>query len=316
MLNFSRRLIFVLGTGAILWFYSEFYFWGCLRPNETLLSNIPTYIIYSIITYAFLCVVYAFRVRSIWALYLAGGIYGWLVEGVAVSTAYDNFPWHVAWTALCWHSLISVLAGWYLMKRVMIQNNYAKTIAMCGAIAFFWSTWTAYWWTQPDFGHRSLSMFAYSAYIFAIALVAGYWLSNFIPASVFRPTWLEGAMLALLAVWWFIKTVVPHKPHALWILPPILLVTFAVLEWNRRTEPNDNAIVATQGRITLLNYLVVLVLLPSFAVFGYAQYEWQQVNIYMNKIFGSLSENAAVVLYAASVAKILTRKRSQQPVGN
>ncbi len=81
-----RPLLLVLTTGYILTFYSEVLFWARPRPGDSLPAWIGVWLYYSVTTLTFLTVVKRFRVRGIWPLFLAGGLFGWLVEGLLANT--------------------------------------------------------------------------------------------------------------------------------------------------------------------------------------------------------------------------------------
>src|SRR5690348_807196 len=103
-MRLPTRIVYVLATGYILAFYSEWSFWAGRPAQEFFwLEAIPTWLVYSCFAYFFLAAVSYFRVKSIWAFFLAGAIYGWLGEGVYVQTMYDTFPMNISWTGLAWH---------------------------------------------------------------------------------------------------------------------------------------------------------------------------------------------------------------------
>ena len=92
-MSLRARLAYAFLTSYILTFYSEWMFWSGRPPSENFfLEAIPSWIAYSFITFFFLTAVSYFRVQSLWAVFLAGALYGWLLEGVLVQTMYDAFP--------------------------------------------------------------------------------------------------------------------------------------------------------------------------------------------------------------------------------
>ena len=93
-----RKFLSVTANGVILWIWSEFLFWSVLRPSDSVQDHLITCAAYCLLAYTFLDVVARFEVRGLLALLLAGGIYGWLAEGVVVSTMYDELPWQITWT--------------------------------------------------------------------------------------------------------------------------------------------------------------------------------------------------------------------------
>src|SRR6185295_18976882 len=58
---------------------------------------------------------------------------------------------------------------------------------------------------------------------------------------------------------------VPAAPQSLWVLPPLMGVTFWALSKNRRAETRPDAIVAFPEKVKPLNYLL-LFLIPLVAI--------------------------------------------------
>src|SRR4051812_31155712 len=103
-----KRLLSVLACGYILMFYSEHVFWAHIRPEDSLLGYVATWLLYSLLAFVFLAIIGHFHVRSVWAVFLAGALFGWLTEGVIIQTTYESLPLSISFTALSWHALLSV----------------------------------------------------------------------------------------------------------------------------------------------------------------------------------------------------------------
>ena len=114
---------------------------------------LAVWLAYSLFAYPLLCVASLFKVRNPWAVFLAGAFYGWFEEGIMVQTMYGSdagpFPASISFTGLAWHALIGVWIGWYLMRRVLAQNNYFKTLLLASAIGLFYGCWSIFWWNEP-----------------------------------------------------------------------------------------------------------------------------------------------------------------------
>ena len=91
--------------------------------------------------------------RAPWAIFLAGAFYGRLDEGIVVQTMYGTndgpFPASISFTGLAWHALIDVWIGWYLIRRVLAQNKYLKTIALACGVGLFYGFRAIFWWNEP-----------------------------------------------------------------------------------------------------------------------------------------------------------------------
>ena len=102
--------------GLVFVYFSEMLFWARPLESTTFPGVLGTILVYAFAAWLFLAVVSAFRVRSLAALFLAGAVFGWLIEGVFVQTLYGELPISVSLTGLSWHALITVLFGWYLLQ--------------------------------------------------------------------------------------------------------------------------------------------------------------------------------------------------------
>ena len=84
------RLLAVLSSGYILFFFSEQFFWARVRPEDTVGNWLMTWLGYSVMAYVMLATIQRFHVRNGWALFLTGALVGWLAEGLIVQTAYES----------------------------------------------------------------------------------------------------------------------------------------------------------------------------------------------------------------------------------
>jgi len=139
MNDFLKRMLIGLTTGYIIVYYGELVFWATPeREGMTAGSIIITWLAYSVMAYVFLCVVSVFKVRNVWAVFLAGAFYGWFEEGIVVQTMYRSadgpFPMSISFTGHAWHALIGVFVGWYLVRRALVEDGFLKTIGLASVI--------------------------------------------------------------------------------------------------------------------------------------------------------------------------------------
>jgi len=86
MNDFLKRMLIGLTTGYIIVYYGELVFWATPEREGMTVGNIViTWLAYSVMAYVFLCVVSVFKVRNVWAVFLAGAFYGlwgiwWWIE--------------------------------------------------------------------------------------------------------------------------------------------------------------------------------------------------------------------------------------------
>lgn len=268
--NLLKRILVVLPATYILFYYSELVFWSKYDPVEmSLLGSVITFIFYFLITYTFLSVIVQFRVRTFWSLFLAGAIYGWLIEGVIVQTMYEDFPLNISWTGLAWHSLISVIIGWYYVLDTLLHNNYRKTIIASVLIGLFYGFWAITWWSEEGI-ITPLAEFSLYVVLTSFILIGSYWLYNRLQPE-FEPTRIEGYTLFGFFIVWFILITIPVQPAALIILPPLFAVIYVTLRRNRKTERKENILTVLQGEVTPLNYVFLLIIpLVTIGVYGFA----------------------------------------------
>jgi hypothetical protein len=270
LVPFLKRILLVLPATYILFYYSELLFWAKYDPVEISPAGLLiTYVFYFLITYAFLSVIVQFRVRTFWALFLAGAIYGWLIEGVIVQTMYEDFPLNISWTGLAWHSLISVIIGWYYILDILLQNNYRKTVGASVLIGLFYGVWAINWWVEEGI-ITPLSEFSLYVVSTSVILIGSYWLYNRLQPE-FQPTRIEGHTLAVFFIVWFILVTILVQPVALFVLPPLLAMVYVTLRRNRKTERNEPILTVLQGEVTPLNYVILLIIpLVTIGVYGFA----------------------------------------------
>ena len=131
-MRFLKYLLAVLAAGYILMYFSELLFWARRAPGDSLAGWLGTWLVYSLTGFIMLSLGGHFRARSIWALFLAGAVFGWLTEGLVVQTAYEDLPLSLSFTGLAWHALISVLVGWRAM-RVALRRGWRPALGISAA---------------------------------------------------------------------------------------------------------------------------------------------------------------------------------------
>jgi hypothetical protein len=283
MKGFLRRIFLVLMSGYIIVYYGELVFWATPeREGMTIGGIIATWLVYSLFAYVFLCVVSVFKVRNPWAVFLAGAFYGWFEEGIVVQTMYGTqdgpFPMSIAFTGLAWHALIGIFTGWYLVRKVLSENRLLKTIGLASAIGLFYGLWAITWLNEPppsmksllDAGEKNILPAHFAIYAFSTTafLVLIHWFYNRAMPFVFKPSQIELWILGTATCLYFIFVTIPAAPKAIWVLPPLMAITFWALNRNRRNESRADVISCFDQIVKPVNYLV-LGLIPLFATLIY-----------------------------------------------
>jgi len=297
------RLTYTLLTAYILAFYSEWMFWSGRPPSETfILEAIPSWIAYAFITFLFLTAVTYYRVQSVWAVFLAGALYGWLLEGVLVQTMYDTFPINISFTGLAWHALFSVVFGWWWLPRRLRAGRGLLPCLLFGVGLGLWSTG---WWLEPDVAVAAPeSVLLYNA-VFGLLLVPAYVLWDRFDRAHFRPTRLEITGALLLLVVYFALVTVPTQPLALPVLPLLLAVVLWAL-WKHRTRDSD--IQPVSGKITYQRALPLL-LIPLTASLVYMLVVAVGLSLPTLQILYGITMPLGFILLAVALYKTMLRPR-------
>jgi len=322
MENFLKRVLIGLTTGYIIVYYGELVFWATPeREGMTVGGIIVTWLAYSIFAYVFLCVVSVFKVRNVWAVFLAGAFYGWFEEGIVVQTMYGtsdgSFPMSISFTGLAWHALIGVFVGWYLVRKVLAENKFLKTIGLASAIGLFYGFWGIWWWNEPpeqmkallDAGQKDILFVRFG--IFALCtsafLILAHWVYNRVMPFVFKPSKVELWFFGVVTLLYYAFVTVPAAPKAIWVLPPLMAVTFLALNKNRRLESQPDVISAFDAKVKPLNCLL-LFFIPLVAIGIYFLALAAEARLRTNMVVYYVSGTLGALLWIVSVVMMFRRR--------
>lgn len=193
-----------LAIAAVAWSESTFY--GRWRPDDSLVNLVWTVVGYGLVVQIARFVASRWHVaasgRGSWRrVFLIGALYGWLVEGVLVTTVVDDLPLTIPNTGLSWHALFTVLIGWYWIPR-WLDRPVTRSILPLVIVGACVGAWASFWKFEEG-ALQSVPEYA----LFVGAVTAGY-----------------GAGLAL---WWGMRTRSrPGIPGT--VVAAALLLTLAV----------------------------------------------------------------------------------------
>lgn len=256
-----QKLALVLATGLIFWLVSEGLFYGLMRPTDTAMGYAITGAIYCYCAWLFLIVVSYFHVRNLPALFLAGGFFGWMVEGVLVNTMYGvpetPFPFSIPVTGLSWHGLLTVMVGLYATR--MALKTTAGTFRLAAFIGVFWGLWASTWRTaDPTIQVDPESFFSYSlTLIFLFAMGHLIW-QRYARKPLSFSKWEIRAACAITLLWFFSVTVV-QRPMAILVLPPLLALIYFALRKNKEREEPGNLLTDLADEIPVTRYLAFFI---------------------------------------------------------
>ena len=300
----------MLSIGLVLFFFSETLFWG--RPGRAPLAELTlTWLAYSVLAWALLCALAAFKVRSIEGLILCGALYGWLSEGVLAGTLYANLPVQISWTGLAWHDLLSVCVGLYGMN-VALQHSSARGVIVAALWGAFWGAWATIWW-QPQEGGIVTLIPAFAAHAFTQGglLIIGFAASRTLfKTGDFASKAGQWFVVALVFVWFAFVTVL-QQPLAPFVALPLYGLTLFAL-WQRGRQPSSDSrqmvltTMLSDERLPWTRYLVVL-LMPVCAVIVYALFLTTGTVWAINAAVFWVLTPLGFTVYSSSVWRIWTR---------
>ena len=307
-----KSLLFVLSTGYIFVYFSEHLFWSRVRPGDSPADWAETWIAYSLMAFVFIALVSYFRVKNIWALFLAGAAFGWMAEGIVAQTAYDMLPLSISFTGLAWHALITVWIGWFAMRKSLVSSNPWATLKLACVIGFVYGLWAISWWLEPDGGVSSVSEFSAFSFTATAFVILAYWLANWSSSESFVFNRLVIIFVSgIFALFFFIVTI-PNIPLAAIILPALLGLVYLGLSRNRNNEREGSILDALSGRVSIWKYLSVLAL-PATSVLVYALAMSLGLQWHTNWVFYLVTTPLGFILLGISLYKSW-RKKSVAPL--
>ena len=299
----ARRIVLVLSAGYILMFYSEHMFWARYRPGTDGLANyFSTWIAYSLAGYAALAVISIFRVRRPAGVFLAGAVFGWLLEGVVVGTTYEMLPLSISFTGLAWHALISFSIGLWALPEILSRRRNLLLPVVIG-IGLFFGAWAINWNANPQEYHAPATEFLLFAAAATALLIPAYGAFTAMRRSPIRIHPAEGVALILVALFFFVFRAAA-QPVALCVLPVLMGITIAALWWNRRKETAGSLLADPLPPVPAwAQAALILTALAAAAV--YVPAAWLGLKIQTNVLFYLLLMPLGFILYFVSLVKIL-----------
>ena len=274
------RLAFALLSAAVLVVFSEKLYW-----YVTGYSVLDLLVGYFFPAFVLLWVVDTFRVRRLAPLFLAAAVFGFVAEGMLTNTLYEGGPlawFSVSYTPLAWHAPLSVVFGWWWLRRELLAGQMRRVALGCAAVGILWGLWALAWWLPENvadpvllaqgarLGRWPVADFALHAFTFTglLALAHGLLGRGGWRAS-FRPSWIEVALVAAGLLLFFGTLVLPSYPWAPLRLLVLVGGAFGALYVNKGREPPGSALSELAGPVPARR-LLTLAAMPAAAVAVYA----------------------------------------------
>ena len=273
------RLALILALGGLFSAFSEFWFYR-IRPG---LGRYALVLLYGLAGYLFVLILRFFQVRGIAGFFVAAGLFGFAIEGIAVGQLYANLPFSIVWTPLAWHALFSLGLGYLLYRRVMAEGPLLGAVALNLAIGIGLGIWGAYLWNVIEADDGSVHFLWQPAARFAdqflfgfVLFIGAHALLDRVPPPASAPPRAEFAAFAALAgLFWLAGPALAWFPFSL-VMPFLVLVSIASLlvghERGRKGAGSDWLARFFALRIPPGRYLLSL-LLPAAAIATYAAME-------------------------------------------
>ena len=308
--GFFGRLIIAIATGYIWFFYSERVFWSFWREGEdTFGSFFATWAVYTVAAYICLILMQEYKARSIWAIFLIGAFFGWLVEGVFAMTLFGAegipFPFTISWTGLAWHAIISVVLGWYVLQQALLRS-FTRTAWVSALLGIFWGGWSIFWSVEAEV--PSVDIYALHAFLITALLVCMQRMYGWLGMQQFSATRLEKIILALLTLAWFGFVTVPTFGALAAVLPVLFGVLYLALRKNKKTETRQSFLATLDAPVPYMRSFAVL-LMPLFATLIYAGAHSMQLAVPTNFFVLGVTLPAGFILLGVSLWKVFRAKK-------
>ena len=302
LVRITKSLLGVLAAGYILFYFSELVFWARVKPDDSLSGWTGTWLAYSLLAFVFLSIVAEFRIHTVWALFLAGAVFGWLTEGVIVQTMYEDLPRSLSFTGLAWHALISVWVGWYVVRRALF-SGLKSTFLVSAAIGMVYGLWAISWWMEP--GEIAIHPIEFAMYVLVstLLLVLAYWLYDRTVPAYFQPNRILEIMVGLLFLLYFAFITVPSVSWAAVILPLLLFLVYLALQRNRQRETRPPLHTSMTRTDRPWRYLGLL-LIPATASLAYAAAFYFGIQWHTNWVLYLITMPAGFILFIVSLIKV------------
>ncbi len=308
-MNTFKNILFVLSTGYIFVYFSEHLFWAHIRTDDSFKNWFSAWIVYSLMAVVFLRLVSYFRVKGIWALFLAGAVFGWLAEGVIVQTAYDMLPLSISFTGLAWHALFTVWIGWYAVQKAFLASSAWSSIGLSSLIGLIYGFWAINWWIEPDGKVSPIPEFAIFTFTTTTLVIFAYWLANWSSSTPMK--WNRWTLIGItiLFVLYFFFVTVPASPIAILVLPVLFGLAYWGLRQNRMFESEGSLLERLNGHTSLRNHLGFLGL-PITSTFIYALAMSINLKAHTNWILYLITTPLGFIVFTIGLYKLQRQVRS------
>jgi hypothetical protein len=271
-----QRLLFVTLSTVVAVFFSEKAYW---YPQGYAILELILF--YAFPVYATLWALDYFRVRRLPGVVLIGALYAFLVEGVLTPVLFEGGLFSPIMPAyfVGWHGLLSIVFGWFLLRRWLVRGQWARVALSATLVGVFWGAWSITYWLPENFeefarpGQWPTADFALHALLFTGLLMLAHGVLGRVawPAQV-RPTRLEALIVGGGLLFFYATLSFPGAPLGAVTLIPLLGFTLLPLALKRRRRKDAPTLYDDLAGRVRPAHLLGLLLMPLAAtgVYGLA----------------------------------------------
>ena len=144
-----RYIIASFALGLIAVWASESFFWSAPMPDLTVAGWFLTWLAYALACAVVLTAVGLSGISGIRGVFLGGALMGFLIEGVVVDELYRSFPFHLVWTPLAWHALITSVCVFGMARVAPHWPLWRHLLTLIG-LGLFGATFATFWPSERD----------------------------------------------------------------------------------------------------------------------------------------------------------------------
>jgi hypothetical protein len=278
------RIIFVLLSSAIMVFFSEKTFWHIQGY-----AIVELVIFYAIPVGTCMWIIDLFQVQSLSGVVLTGGLFGFLVEGILTPVLYEAGLLDSMMPAyfVGWHGLLSLVFGWYLVRKWLIEGDWKRLLLGSGLFGLFWGIWSLSYRLPESIqefesyvqagefwlpGAWPVEEFAFFALVFTSMLMIGHWLlGRKIWQTEFSLYKWEIGILVSVMVFIYYFQVFPVVPLGFLKLTVLIILVIVPLNVQKQRRANPCVLESLDGEIQFSQTLPLLFIpLAASLVYGLA----------------------------------------------
>jgi hypothetical protein len=276
------RLAFILLSTITMVFFSEKVFWYVQGY-----SILELVLFYAIPVAVCITVLDLFQVHRLSGLVLVGGLFGFLVEGALTPVIYEAGLLDPIMPAyfVGWHGLLSLVVGWYLIRKFLVERQWKHLVVLSLGIGIFWGVWSlAYRLPESvrEFqalveageqfipGAWPVGDFALYSVVFSALLAAAHWLlaQGFWQREFTLQRW-EMGLLAAILVLLYLAQVFPTVPLGFLKLAGLIALVILPLRMVNQGSEKPSVLVQLDRSIPA-KHVAPLMAIPVAASLVYA----------------------------------------------